>query len=82
MKLIGRKLEMGWGNGITMVLEKRVDKKLKEYESKLYDVFDFDGETIYKEVQPINKPYGQDLNTICGDSSFWMTEEEYEQIPN
>jgi len=85
MKLVGRRLEMHFSDEKVVVIEQRFDNQhnLEQEKgkcSKLFDVIDFDGETILKEITPIAKPYGQDLNTVIKSSQYWITQEDCKKL--
>lgn len=81
MTSVGRRLEMKWNDKVVVVLEVRNDIDLEENNSRLLDLIDFPGiGIITKELHPLVKPYGQDLNTCMERKEFWIDENECELL--
>ncbi len=83
MKFIGRRLEIYWGDGTIVSIEKRTDNKNnlskeRDMNAKLFNIVDYDGMDVLQEVTPSRTPTGEDLNTIFTKKDFWCTEKELE----
>lgn len=61
MKLIGRRLQMNWGDNITLALDKMEFNQ--EEEALLFDIYEVDGEFFFKLIgKPANFDKGRTLN--------------------
>ncbi|MBD1864244.1 hypothetical protein NC998_21105 [Trichocoleus desertorum GB2-A4] len=75
--LIGRRLIKNWGDGVVVVLEKLKPESVLE--EGLYDVFQFDGEIVYRPVGlPHNSLYGRSIEEVFTTKEAWLTSEEVE----
>lgn len=83
MKFIGKRLEVYWSDNLKIVFEKRTDNDLQKEKgknSKLFNLYDFDGETIKKEIKSVEQPNGQSANEIIQYDEYWLTAEEFNEI--
>jgi hypothetical protein len=83
MERIGRRISFAFSPETTIVLTKFLKNihKLGAKEGLIEEVFEFDGELIYRTVGSTPKcTHGRDVNDLVTNNECWFTEEEYAEI--
>jgi hypothetical protein len=78
MSVVGRRIEIQWGKGVVVALEKLVDQPANTVAIRVFEISE-DGldERIVREVGPAkDQTIGHDVNQYMREPLFWLAEGE------